>query len=190
MIRSLCTIPAMLCLAAAVATAQTPAADRPADNPQAEQPAAPQPAAQQPTTPRPTTPPTSAQQPARPAETSTMAANKVTYTGCLKSGSTPGTWILESAEVAPKADAASAPSAVGTSGAAKMSFNLDPAATVNLKPHANHKVEVVGVVSPAKSGADASASTPGAASPAVRRGIVQDGFCRAVRKARSVRTER
>jgi len=162
MIRSLYAIPAMLCLAATVATAQTPAPDRPSDNPQAEQPAAQQPAAQQPTTPRPTTPPTSAQPPARPAESSASAANKVTYSGCLKSGLTPGTWILESAEVAQKADAASAPSAVGTSGTSKMSFNLDPAATVNLKPHANHKVEVVGVVSAAKSSADASASTPGA----------------------------
>ena len=162
MIRSLSMVPAMLCLAAAVATAQAPAPDRPSDNPQAQEPAAPQPAAQQPTTPRPTTPPPSAQQPERPAETSTMAANKVTYTGCLKPGSTPGAWILESAEVAPRADAASAPSAVGTSGAAKQTFNLSPAATVDLKPHANHKVEVVGVVSPAKSGADVSASTPGA----------------------------
>ena len=157
MIRSIWMVPAMLCLAATVATAQTPAPDRPADSPKAEQPAA-----QQPTTPRPTTPPPSAQQPARPAETSTMAANKVTYTGCLKAGSTPGTWILESAEVAQKAGAASAPSAVGTSGASKVSFNLAPVATIDLKPHADHKVEVVGVVSSAKSGADASASTPGA----------------------------
>jgi hypothetical protein len=163
MIRSFSMVPAMLCLAAAVATAQTPAPDRPSDNPQAQEPAAPQPAAQQPTTPRPTTPPPSAQQPARPAETSTMAANKVTYTGCLKPGTTPGTWILESAEVAQRTDAASAPSAVGTSGAAKMSFTLEPAATVNLKPHANHKIEVVGLVSPAKSGADVAASTPGVA---------------------------
>lgn len=139
MIRSLCTVPAMLCLAATVATAQTPAADRPADSPQAEKPAAAQ----------------------RPAERSTMAANKVTYTGCVKPGATEGTWILENAEIPQRADAAGAPSAVGTSGAAKLSFTLDPAATVNLKPHANHKVEVVGLVSPAKSGADASASTPG-----------------------------
>jgi len=144
MIRSIWMVPAMLCLAATVATAQTPAPDRPADSPKAEQPAA-----QQPTTPR-------------PAETSRTDANKVTYTGCLKAGSTPGTWILESAEVAQRADAASAPSAVGTSGAAKMTFNLAPAATIDLKPHADHKVEVVGLVSPAKAGADASASTPGA----------------------------
>lgn len=163
MIRSLCTVPAMLCLAAVVATAQTPSADRPAGNPQPEQPAAPQPAAQQPATPRPATPPPSTKQPARPGETLTIAANKVTYTGCLKPGSTPGTWILESAEVAQRADAASAPSAVGTSGTAKMSFNLDPIATLNLKPHANHKVEIVGMVSPAKSGADVSATTPAAA---------------------------
>lgn len=140
--RSLFAVPAMVCMAAALVTAQAPA-DRP--NP----PAAEQPAAQQPTTPRPTTPPTSG-----------MAADKITYTGCVKPGTTADTWILENAEVGSKA-AASAPSTVGTSGTAKMTLNLDPAATVNLKSHANHKVEVVGLLSPAKSAADAS-STPAA----------------------------
>ncbi|HET7157763.1 MAG TPA: hypothetical protein VFI62_02135 [Burkholderiales bacterium] len=149
MIRSFYAIPAMLCVTAALVTAQAPAGDKPASNPPAVQ----QPAAQQPpATPKPTTPPPSAQAPARPSES--MAANKATYTGCLKPGTTAGTWILESAEVAAKAGAA--PSAVGTSGASKTTFTLEPAATVNLTPHANHKVEVVGIVSPAKAGADAS----------------------------------
>jgi len=146
--RSLFAVPAMVCLAAALVTAQAPA-ERPA-------PAADQPAAQQPTTPRPTTPPSSA-----------MDANKVTYTGCVKPGTAADTWVLESAEVAQKAGA-SAP--VGTSGATKMTLNLDPAATVNLKAHANHKVEVVGVLSPAKGGADASsAPAAGAASSQAAR---------------------
>jgi hypothetical protein len=140
MIRSLYAAPAMFCLAAAMVTAQAPAGEKPASNP---------PAAEKP----------AAQQPARPAET---AANKVTYTGCIKPGSTTGTWILENAEVAQKAGAA--PSAVGTSGTSKMSFNLDPAATVNLKPHANHKVEVVGIVSPAKADTTPS-SAAGAQAP-------------------------
>lgn len=142
--RSFYAVPAMLCLAAAVVTAQAPA-ERPAA------PAADQPAAQQPTTPRPTTP-------ARPAQASAAAANKVTYTGCVKPGTATDSWILENAEVAQRAGAsASAPSTVGTSGTSKMTFNLDPAATVNLKAHANHKVEVVGLLSPAR--ADASSAS-------------------------------
>ena len=152
--RSLFAVPAMFCLAAAVLTAQAPA-ERP--NP----PAAEQPAAQQPTTPRPTTPP------ARPAEPpAAAAANKVTYTGCVKPGTATDTWILENAEVAQRAGA-TAPSTVGTSGTAKMTFNLDPAATVNLKAHANHKVEVVGLLSPAK--ADASSPSAAGASSAPRQ---------------------
>lgn len=153
MIRSFYAVPAMLCVTAALVTAQAPAGEKPATQ---------QPAAQQPTTPRPTTPPTTAQQPTRPADSSTMAANKVTYTGCIKPGTTEGTWILENAEVAQRADAASTPSTVGTSGTSKMSFNLDPAATVNLKSHANHKVELVGTLSAPKSGAAASTPAAGA----------------------------
>lgn len=156
MIRSFYAVPAMFCLATALVTAQAPPAEKPA----AQQPAA-QPAAQQPTT---------AQQPTRP-DSSTSAANKVTYTGCIKPGTTEGTWILENAEVAQRAGAASAPSTVGTSGASKMSFNLDPAATVNLKSHANHKVEIVGTLSASKSGAAAapSAAAGGATAGAAAR---------------------
>jgi hypothetical protein len=151
MTRSFYAVPALFCLTAAIVSAQAPAADRPTNYP---------PATQQPATPRPTTPPTSAQEPAKPSEMSTATANKVTYTGCVKPGTTAETWVLENAEVAQKAGA-SAPSTVGTSGS-KMVFNLDPTATVNLKAHANHKVEVVGMVSPAKgsAGSTASAATP------------------------------
>ena len=138
--RSYYAVPAMLCLAAAVVTAQAPAGDRPTNPP---------PAAQQPA---PTTPPAAAQQPAKP---DASAANKVTYVGCVKPGTGAGTWILENAEVAPKPGAAAT---VGTSGTSKMTFNLNPAATVNLTPHANHKVEIVGTLSPAKPSADAAAS--------------------------------
>ena len=139
--RSFIAVPAMMCLVAVVVTAQAPA----------EQPTTQQPAAQQ---------------PARPAETpAAAAANKTTYTGCLKPGTAAGTWILEDAEVAAK-PGASAPSTVGTSGAAKMTFSLDPAATVNLTPHANHKVEVVGLLSPARPGAEATpSSAAGAQAP-------------------------
>jgi hypothetical protein len=58
-----------------------------------------------------------------------------------------------------------------------MAFDLEPAATanVNLKAHANHKVELVGTLSPAKSTMQtpsASAppsSTPGAATAQMAR---------------------
>ena len=138
--RSLYTVPAMLCLAAAVVMAQAPAADKPA-NPPATQ----QPAAQQPPAPKPSTPPAS----------SASAASKVTYTGCVKPGSGSDSWILENAEASAKPGAAS--STVGTSGTSKMTLNLDPAPSVALKPHANHKVEVTGSIAPAKPGADAPA---------------------------------
>jgi len=139
--RTLYAVPAMLCLTAAIVTAQAPA----------DPPAAP-PAAQQPTTAKPSTPPGA----------SASAANKVTYTGCVKPGTSPGSWVLENAEAAQKAGA-SAPSTVGTSGTSKVTLNLEPVSTVNITPHANHKVEVVGTVSPAKSGADAPAA--GATAP-------------------------
>ena len=137
--RTLYAVPAMLCLTAAMVTAQAPPADRPApDKPTAQQPATP------------STP---------PAPAASAATNKVTYTGCVKPGTAADSWILENAE-AQKAGAS--PSTVGTSGTAKMTLNLSPAATVDLKPHANHKVEVTGTVSAAKPSADAPAA--GAAS--------------------------
>ena len=156
MVRSLALVPAMLC-AAAIATAQTPAPAYPADKPAT-------PAAQQPATP--------AAQPARPAESS-MTATTVTYTGCLKPGTTPGTWLLESAELARPAGAAGATasaatagaSAVGTSGVTKSTFTLNTKPDAgDLKPHANHKIEVMGTLSAAKAGqASAQVSPSGAA---------------------------
>ena len=133
--RSLFTIPAMVCLAAALVTAQAPAGDKPAPE---------RPAAQQPATPS-----------APPAPSASAAANKVTYTGCVKPGTSADSWILENAEAQ---KAGGAPSTVGTSGTPKMTLNLSPAATVDLKPHANHKVEVTGTVSAAKPSADAPAA--------------------------------
>ena len=130
MTRSLYAIPAVLCLATAVLTGQAPAGDK-----------------------GPTTNPSSSHQPS-----STMAGNKATYVGCLKPGTSNGTWVLENAE-AQKTGAAGA-GAVGTSGGSKMSLNLHPAATVNLKAHANHKVELVGVM----------ADRPGATAPAEPKG--------------------
>ena len=139
MIRTFYAIPAMLCLTAAVITAQ---ADKPANPPSAPG------GAQQPTTQKPSTPPSS----------STSAANKVTYTGCVKPGTGTDSWILENAEASAKGGASST---VGTSGTSKMTLNLDPAASVDLKPHANHKVEVTGTLSPAKGGGAAGGGAAG-----------------------------
>ena len=143
--RTLYAVPAMLCLTAAIVTAQAPAGDKPAPAPD-------RPAAQQPATP--STPPA--------APPASAATNKVTYTGCVKPGTAADAWILENAEAAAKPGASS--STVGTSGTSKMTLNLSPAASVDLKPHANHKVELVGMLSAAK--ADASASAAATASAA------------------------
>ena len=112
MTRSLYAIPAALCLAAAVVSAQAPGGDKPASN-----------------------------------------LDKTTYVGCLKAGTSTGTWLLEHA-AAPKAGATGS-GGVGTSGKSTMTLNLHPAATVNLKAHANHKVEIVGTSS---TGSEATAA--------------------------------
>jgi hypothetical protein len=163
--RSLYAIPVMLCLAAVSVGAQ---ADKPAqpstDKPTTASPASPPSPSQQPAK-----PPSESQQPAKPSESSS-AANKVTYTGCVKPGSAPGSWILENAEAAAKPGASA--SSVGTSGASKMTFSLTPSSSVDLKPHANHKIEVVGTVSAAKPSASADPSAPpSAASAAPKQAI-------------------
>ena len=161
MTRSLYAIPATLCLAAAVVTAQAPAGDKPASSPPATQQIEAQPPAGQPPSPaRPTTPSPSAQQPS-----SAMAGNKITYVGCVKPGASAGTWVLENAE-AQKAGATSS-GAVGTSGGSTMTLNLDPAATVNLKAHANHKVEIVGMMSTGSSATAAAEPKGGEAAAGV-----------------------
>ena len=140
MIRSFAFVPVIFC-AAAVVSAQAPV-DRPAP------PAAP-PAAQQPYTP--------AQPPSTPATPQTPAASastmKVTYSGCVKPGTLPNTFVLDSAELAPAAGATTTtPSgAVGTSGMMKTTLNLTTKTGVDLKAHTNHKIEVVGTLAPPKS---------------------------------------
>ena len=87
-----------------------------------------------------------------------MPGNRTTYVGCIKPGTSTGTWVLENAEVQKAGTTGSG--AVGTAGGSRMTLNLDPAATVNLKAHANHKVEIVGMMSTA-SGAPAAAGAKG-----------------------------
>jgi hypothetical protein len=96
---------------------------------------------------------------------------KVTYSGCVKPGTLPNTFVLDSAEVAPAAGATTTtttPSgAVGTSGMSKTTLNLTTKSGVDLKAHTNHKIEVVGTLAPPKSAA-ASASADAGASASVK----------------------
>jgi hypothetical protein len=96
-----------------------------------------------------------AQKPAAPAA-SAPPPGKVTYTGCLKPGTAADSWMLENAEMA-----AAAGKSTATSGtASKMTVGLTAKPTENLKPHANHKIEVTGTISAAPAGAGASATAP------------------------------
>ena len=97
------------------------------------------------------------QKPSTPPAPTASAANKVTYTGCLKPGTAADSWMLENAEVASAAGAK--PGATATSGAPKTTLNLTVKPSENLKPHANHKIEVTGTVSKAAAGAAASSSS-------------------------------
>ena len=132
MARSLYVMLATPYLAAAIVTAQAPAGDKPASTPATQEPAGQ--ALQPPSSPK--------------------AGNRITYVGCVKPGTSTGTWMLENAEA--QEVGATASGAVGTSGRSTRTLNLDPAATVNLKAHVNHKVEIVGMLSSA-SGATAAA---------------------------------
>jgi hypothetical protein len=91
--------------------------------------------------------------PSAPATQSSSSAGKVTYTGCLKPGTAADTWTLENAEASKGAAGATA----ATSGASKQTLSLSVKPTENIKPHANHKIEVTGTMGKPASGA---ASTP------------------------------
>ena len=144
MVRSLSLVSAMLC-AAAIVSAQSPA-ERPAGSPAAQPPAAQQ-----------------------PMPSSEPAVAKVTYSGCVKPGTAPGSFILDSANLTPAVGASSAqPSAgaVGTSGAMKTTLNLTTKVGTDLAPHTNHKVEVTGTLAPAARIADSPAPQAGQAAAA------------------------
>ena len=107
------------------------------------------------------------QKPTAPPAASSSAANKVTYTGCLKPGTAADTWLLENAETSSKS------AATATSGAAsKTTLNLTVKPSENIKPHANHKIEVTGTVAPAS----ASGAAAGAASSAPRQNFTVESF--------------
>jgi hypothetical protein len=117
--RWLTFVSALLC-AGALVTAQKPAQEKPAGGPP---PATQAPAAKE------------------------SAAGNVTYSGCVKPGSAPDSWILENAELSKPGGGPSA-----TSGASKMTLALNAKSGTDLKPHANHKVEIMGTIAPAKAG--------------------------------------
>jgi hypothetical protein len=151
MVRSL-TLAFATAFAVAAVSAQAPAQNAPATDPPAAQQATPSP--QQP-----------AAQPSQAKD-----ASKVTMTGCLKPGATAGTWTLETAPIA-SAAGTTASSPVGTSGAnAKRTYNLSVKPSDDLKPHANHQIEVVGTVgSTPASGAAAGAPAGDKSSDATPR---------------------
>lgn len=97
------------------------------------------------------------QKPAAPAPSAqSSTAPKATYTGCLKPGTAADTWMLENAELA-SAAGTTKPGATATAGAtSKMTLGLTVKPSENLKPHANHKVEVTGTVTPAASAGGAA----------------------------------
>jgi hypothetical protein len=99
--------------------------------------------------------PAGQEKPSTPPSQSAASAGKVTYTGCLKPGTGADTWTLENAEASAAGKAAGA---TATSGA-KQTLSLSVKPSENIKPHANHKIEVTGTMSKAAAGAASSSSS-------------------------------
>jgi hypothetical protein len=107
------------------------------------------------------------------------AMNKVTYTGCLKPGTTPGSWTLENAGIAAAGTASTtADRPVATSGvaASKETLGLTAKPTDNLTPHANHKIEVTGTLNPSLAMPSTPDTAPSTASSAPRQSLAIDSF--------------
>jgi hypothetical protein len=148
MVRML-TVSVISLSAAAMLSAQAP------DKPQAD-PTTP-PSTQAPAPSQPT-----AQSPAAPK--AAAAANTTTITGCVKPGTSAGTYILASAAPSSASGAAGAASDVrGTSGSMSKDYNLTLKASDDFSKHVNHKVEVTGTVSPASASGASSSPAGGAA---------------------------
>ena len=135
----------------ALCTMSIVAAQNPAP---AQPPATPAPAQQQTT-----------QKPSTPAASQSSQAGKVTYTGCLKPGTTADSWTLENAEMASASGSKSSATAATAGTASKTTFGLTVKPSENLKPHTNHKIEVVGTVSPSTAGASSAASSTSSSAP-------------------------
>jgi hypothetical protein len=96
-------------------------------------------------------------------------------------------WTLENAEIASTAgtsatasgSTATAPGGTGTAGAAgsKMALGLTVKGTENLKPHTNHKIQVVGVVNPSATAATGSGvAASGATTAGPRQNLTVESF--------------
>jgi hypothetical protein len=101
-----------------------------------------------------------------------MEEAKITVTGCLKQGASAGSLVLEAARPT-AAGASGQPStgAVGTTGtnapAMAKSYSLVTKAADELSKHVNHRIEVIGSVSPRRADASQGASAqPGSAAAA------------------------
>ena len=84
-------------------------------------------------------------------------ANPTTISGCLKPGTSTGSFILTNVVMPAVAPSGAAPAAQGTTGSAK-SYAVMAKPGTDLSKHVNHKIEVTGTVS-----APHSVSTPSTA---------------------------
>jgi hypothetical protein len=95
----------------------------------------------------------------RPPAQSSAADKTVTFTGCVKAGDTPNSFILANI----KADDKEKPGATGTAGAmakAPDSVRLIAAADTKLSEHVGHQVSVTGTLAERSASASPGATTP------------------------------
>ena len=96
----------------------------------------------------------------RPAAQSAAADKTVTFTGCVKAGDTPNSFILANIKADDKEKSGAATGTAGTMAKAPDSVRLIAAGDTKLSEHVGHQVSVSGTLSERS----ASAS-PGAANP-------------------------
>jgi len=92
-----------------------------------------------------------------PTQATDTKGDKITTTGCLKPGASPGSFILADAGMATPAGRDAAPATQGTAGSAPKSYSIVVKPGEDIAKHVNHKIEVTGSV---------SASRPASAPPA------------------------
>jgi len=123
--------------------------------------------------PPPDRPTTTAPQPSEPRATPSaeQKANQTTISGCLKPGTSAGSFILTNAGMPAAAPGGTASAAQGTTGSAK-SYAVVAKPGTDLTKHVNHKIEVTGTVSasnnaskPSTASAPATSSVGAAAQP-------------------------
>jgi hypothetical protein len=104
------------------------------------------------------------QQPAdRPTTQPPTEANKVTISGCVKSGAAADSFILWNAVTTPAAPGRDAPPTTGTAGSTK-SYNIVAKPGEELSKHLNHRIEVTGTLGASRPPSAAlSATAPPAA---------------------------